>query len=210
MNMSEDRDFEESGDQSGLSAMLSNLSAREQMMLKAMLGVFVALALVVVVGLSQRAVSDLEAETALYQGALTLLATAGPAYLEAQEAGVDLDPRLERFSDEALDQGRLQLTSFVATHAAAANVQVGSYDEEQNPLRSGRGEDSGPRITERQLRIDVRSASMDNLLDMLQRIEDSGEAVIIKRFNIQALRDDGDVRARIYVSTFERRPQEES
>lgn len=194
----------------GIGAQLENLSERERLLLKAMLGVFALLAVVVIVFMSQRAVADLEAETRQYSNALSLLATAGPAYLETQQGG-DADPRVARFSDEVLNEGRVQLTGFVATHAGATNVAVSSYNEQQNALGTeGRG-DSGPRIIERALQIDIRSAEMDRLVEFLHRIEESSDPVVIRRVRIHTGRNEGEVRqVQVVISTFERRGSEES
>ena len=203
-----DKMTEEQDAPGGLKGQLANLSPRELMLLKAMFGVFAVLGVAVIIGLAQRSVAQLEAETALYEGALSLLATAGPEYAAAQSGDAG-DPRVERFSDQDLDEGRVQLTSFVATHAAATNISVSSYDEDQNPLGS-RQDSGGPVITERLLRVDIRDAQMEPLIEMLHRIEESSEPVIIKRVDIRALRNEGQVRARIFISTFQRRQQEES
>jgi hypothetical protein len=192
-----------------LKAALDNLSQRERMLLKVMVGVFAFLALAVVIGLSQRSIGELRAETATYESALQLLATAGPNYIEAQ-GGQAEDPRLVKFTDEVLDEARVQLTSFVATQASAAGISVSSYDEDQHTLGSARPEEGMPIIIERQLRIDIREAQMDRLIDMLHRIEESGEPVVIKRIDIRALRDEGSVRVRLFVSTFQRRMPEGS
>ncbi len=194
---------------SGLRGALNNLSERERTLLKAMGGVFAVLAIFLVIGLTQRSVNEIKAETATYETALNLLATAGPAYLESQ-GGHDEDPRVAMFTDEVLDETRVQLTSFVATQASAAGINVSSYDEDQHPLGSTRPEEGEPIIIERQLRVDIREADMDRLIDMLHRIEESDEPVVIKRVDIRALRDEGKVRVRLFVSTFQRRMAEGS
>lgn len=198
-------------EKSGLREQLQNLSDREKMMLKIMAGVFAVLGLVLIIGLSQRAIGELEAETRTYANALSQLADRGPAYLEAQQGG-DVDPRVARFPDEALDSGRIQLTGFVATHAAATNVAVTSYNEQQNAIGNEGRRDSGPRIIERSLQVDIRSAQLDRLVEFLQRIEESPDAVIIRRIRMNAGRnEDGEVRqVQVVISTFERRSGEET
>lgn len=193
----------------GLQAALANLSDRERMLLNVMGVIFACLAVVVVIGLSQRSLAAIEAQTLAYEQSLALLATAGPAYLEAQGGG-NQDPRLAVFTDDVLDNTRVPLNSFVATHASAAGITVTSYDPSQHPLGSTRPEEGMPIIYEDQLRIDIREAEMDRLIDMLHRIEESGEPVVIKRIDIRALRDEGKVRVRLFVSTFHRRVPEAS
>ena len=201
---------EKAGSPGGFKEQLENLSERERLLLKAMLGVLTILALVVVVFFSQRAVAALEAETRLYSNALSLMATAGPAYQEAQQGG-NVDPRVAKFSDEVLNEGRVQLTGFVATHAGATGVAVSSYNEQQNALGTERRGDAGPRIIERALQIDIRSAEMDRLVEFLHRIEESTDPVVIRRVRIHTGRSDGEVRqVQVVISTFERRGTEES
>jgi hypothetical protein len=196
---------------SGLKDSLSKLSDREKKLLLAMAGVFVTLALLVTISLFQRSLQELEKDTNNLQQALNTLALAGPAYVQRTAGAGDADPRAARFSDEVLKNNELRLTSFVATHAAATNITVNSYDEDQLPLgsRSKTGPDAGPVVIERTLRADIREAQMDNLLQLLDRIENSGEPVVIKRLDVRAQRGrEGQVRAMLIVSTYERRDKE--
>lgn len=190
-------------------SVLDNLNERERMLLKAMLGVFVLLGLFVIVGLAQRSVSELEMETAQYQTALDLLAAEGPAFLAAQQ-GTDEDEmtRADLFTEEVLQDNQVQLTSYVASHASAVNVSVSSYDVDEQPLGS-RGDDSGPLIEERQLRVDIRNAEMDKFIELLHRIEESREPVVIKRIDVRSVRDEGKVRALLVVSTFQYADEDE-
>ncbi|MFU8805579.1 MAG: hypothetical protein ACNA8W_17330 [Bradymonadaceae bacterium] len=196
----------------GLRAALGKLSAREQKLVMAMLGVFVILSLAVVIGLFQRSLHELEEDTQNLQLALSTLSLAGPAYVARTTDSGEVDPRVARFSDEILSNNDLKLTSFVATHAAATNINVNSYDEDQIPLGSktkGGKADDGPVIVERQVRVDIREAQMDNLLKLLERIENSPEPVIVKRLDVRAQRGrEGQVRAMFIVSTYIRRDKE--
>ncbi|RAL22821.1 hypothetical protein DL240_07975 [Lujinxingia litoralis] len=204
--MSEEQ--KESG-KKGLAESIANLSDRERKLLGLMFATFAVLGIFVTVMLVQRSLADIESETQTYEDVLNLLATAAPDYL-AQEAGGAVDPRVERFSDEVLDNNTVQLTSLVATHATAANISVSSYDEDQSPLGSTRGSKDGPIIVERTLRVDIRRAEMNALIDLLDRIETSGDPVIIKRVDVRSVGGEGMVRAQVVVSTFQRRAQEES
>ena len=193
---------------SGLKAKYDELSEREQMLIKLMLGVFAALALFVVVALAQQAVMDLEEQTMQYESALSLLASQGPEYATAQAVGDDDDGEVTRadlFTDEVLRDNQVQLTSYVASHASAVDVSVSSYDVDEQPLGSSRrgDEESGPMIEERQLRADIRNADMDKLIELLHRIEESREPVVIKRIDVRSVRDEGKVRALLIVSTFQ-------
>ncbi|RVU44889.1 hypothetical protein EA187_10150 [Lujinxingia sediminis] len=197
------------GQKKSLAETIAGLSDRERKLLAAMFATFAVLGIFVTVMLVQRSLDTIEAETTTYEDVLNLLATAGPDYL-AQEAGGAVDPRVERFSEEVLDNNTVQLTSLVATHATAANIAVSSYDEDQSPIGSARGNDGGPIIVERLLRVDIRRAEMNALVDLLDRIEKSDDPVIIKRVDVRSVGGEGQVRAQLVVSTYQRRAQEES
>ncbi|RDV38561.1 hypothetical protein DV096_07040 [Bradymonadaceae bacterium TMQ3] len=197
------------GQKKSLAETIAGLSDRERKLLAAMFATFAVLGIFVTVMLVQRSLDTIEAETTTYEDVLNLLATAGPDYL-AQEAGGAVDPRVERFSEEVLDNNTVQLTSLVATHATAANISVSSYDEDQSPIGSARGNDGGPIIVERLLRVDIRRAEMNALVDLLDRIEKSDDPVIIKRVDVRSVGGEGQVRAQLVVSTYQRRAQEES
>lgn len=193
----------------GIKGALSKLSPREQKYLMAMGGIFFLLGLFITVNLFQSSLQELEADTQSLQQALNTLALAGPAYIQRTGDVSAGDPRTARFSDEILTNNELRLTSFVATHAAATNITVNSYDEDQIPLGSRSKTDSGPVVIERQLRADIREAQMENLLKLLERIENSGEPVVIKRLDVRAQRGrEGQVRAMLIVSTYVRRDKE--
>ncbi len=193
-----------------VSGILENLTERERMLLKAMLGVFVILGLFVLVGLAQRSVAELEHQTAQYQTSLDLLASEGPAFLAAQHGGDDdVMTKADLFTEEILQDNEVQLTSYVASHASAVDVSVSSYDVDSHPLGSTGGDNSGPLIEERQLRVDIRNAEMDKFIELLHRIEDSREPVVIKRLDVRSVRDEGKVRALLIVSTFQYADEEE-
>ncbi len=192
-------------DESG--GMLDNLTEREQVLLKAMFGVFALLAIFVIVGLVQRSVAEIDEETSQYAMALELLANQGPQYMSAQ-AGDDDFTRADLFTEEVLHDNEVQLTSYVASHASAVDVSVSSYDVDEQPLGS-RGDQEGPLIEERQLRVDIRDAEMDRFVELLHRIEESREPVVIKRIDVRSVRDEGMVRALLIVSTFQYADEEE-
>ena len=180
------------------------LTDREQVLLKAMFGVFAVLALSVVVFLAQQSVVELEEETARYQTALQLLAAEGPAYAREQAGGdTDTDDwtRVDLFTDEVLRDNPISLTSYVERNASAVGVNVTNYDPHEEPL--GGRDDEGPLIIERQLQIDIRGSKMDDLVEMLHRLEESREPIVIKRLDIGSVRAEGEVRAQVSVSTFE-------
>lgn len=186
--------------------MLEKLSEREKMQL-AGLGLFLmVMASVVSVGLFQRAMGDIEAATNRYESALDYLATAAPAYAEraAEESAAGTHKRID---DESLRKNNLQLTSFVAEQAKAANIEVTSYDEDELPF--GNKKDGGPIVVEKQLRAEIRIAQMSALMDLLDRIHKSSEPVFVKRLDIRAQRKKpGEVRAVITFSTYVKKDAE--
>ncbi len=204
----------QSGPKSRLKEQLDNLTEREQMLLKVMLGVFALLALSVVIFLAQQATVELEERTARYQTALDLIATEGPSFVEQEVDDDDGDfTHADLFTDEVLQDNPVQLRGEVAAHAEAVGVSVSSYDTDEQPLGgNGFGDDDngGPLVIERQLQIDVRNAEMDRLVEMLHRIEESRDPMVITRIDMRSVRDDGHVRALVSVATYEYGDDEES
>lgn len=199
----------DSGGISRLREMYADLTDREQMLLKAMLGVFAVLAVAVVVGLVQQSIGELEEETAQYRTALNLIAEQGPAYVETQREGEDPDQvtRADLFTDEVLEDNTVQLTSSVASHAEAVGVSVSSYDTDEQPIG---GDDEGPLIIERQLTVDIRGAGLEQFLELLHRLEESREPMVIKRLDVRSVREPGNVRALLVVATYQYGDEEES
>ena len=193
-----------------LSEILNNLSEREQMLVKAMFGVFAVLGIFVIVAIAQSSVAELEEETLQYETALNLIAMHGPQFMSAQHVGDEEVTKADLFTEDVLQDNDIQLTSYVASHASAVDVSVSSYDVDEQPLGSRGGENEGPLIEERQLRVDIRNADMDKFIELLHRIEESREPVVIKRIDVRSVRDEGKVRALLMVSTFQYADQEES
>ncbi len=200
---------------SKLKEQFDNLTDREQMLLKVMLGVFAVLALGVMVFLAQQSVVELEEETSRYRSALDLMADGGAAYIQ-DEATADTDDadslsKADLFTEEVLRDNPVQLTSYVAQHASAVDVSVSSYDTDEHPLGSDTaGDDEGPIVVERQLTADIRGAEMERFVELLHRIEESREPIIIKRIDVHSVGDVGEIRALLIVSTFEYGDEEES
>ncbi len=193
----------------GLVASFSALSERERKGLTAMGLVLTVLLLALVVGLFQRSLGELERESQRYEKALNLLSVVGPQYAQKMAGSSDGGGRDARFSAEVLSKNDLKLTSFIATHAAATNITVSSYDESQTPLGAKSKNDTGPITTERQLSVDIREVEMDKFLELLERIESSREPVFIKRMDVRALPNQaGSVRVMLVVSTYIRRDKE--
>ena len=193
----------------GLGASFSALSDRERKGLIAMALVMTLLLVALIVGLFQRSLGDLERESQRYEQALNLLSVVGPQYAQKTAGSSEGSGRDARFSADVLSKNDLKLTSFVATHAAATNITVSSYDESTMPLGAKSKTDTGPITTERQLSVDIREAEMDKFLELLERIESSREPVIIKRMDVRALKNQpGSVRVLLVVSTYIRRDKE--
>lgn len=191
-----------------LREQLSELSDRERTLLGAMAIIMPTLLAILVLGVFYTSLGEVEESTRRYQQSLDLVSTVGPSYLERRQSSAGEDGLRARFSDEVMTNNELKLTSFIATQAAAVDINVSSYDESELPIGSKSGAD-GPLITERKLKIEIRDAQFDTLLKLLERIETSGEAVVIKRIDMRAKRrQPGKVTARIEVSTYVKKDQE--
>lgn len=183
------------------------LSERERYQLIG-LGIFLCvMATIVGVALFQRQMEEIEQATTRYETALDFLATAGPAYAERASAEA-ASATHKNIDDETLTNNDIKLTSFVAEHAEKTNITISSYDEDQLPF--GNKNAGGPIVIEKQLRVEIRSAKMSELIELLDLIEKSEEPVFIKRLDIRAQRKKpGEVRAVVTVSTFVKKPPQE-
>lgn len=202
----------QSNQSQGLSQALSNLTDRERMLLGAMVVVAVLIGIFIAVTMARQSLADVEAEAESYNDALTAIIAQGPAYMEAQAGGDSDDDhrtRADLFTEEVLEDNDVQLTSYVASHASAVDVSVSSYDVDEQPLGALGDDDEGPMLEERQLRADIRNAEMDRLVELLHRLEESREPVVTTRVDIRSVRDEGEVRALVVVSTFEYLDEEE-
>ncbi len=182
-------------------SFLDSLSPRDRKLLK-LLPVIPTLALVVIGGVFfARSIDSVEQEVAAHRSTLEYLAKAAPEFVEKQARAQGAKSH-KTMDEEKLKSNNIKLTSFVAEHAAAAEITIASYDEDEMPFGGSGKSNTGPIITERQLRIEVREAQMSKLLDLLDRIEKSSEPVYIKRLDIRDIKKAGDVRAVVTVSTF--------
>ncbi len=200
-----DQESTDTGTQ-GLAGVLNNLNQRERVLLAAMAVIGVLIVVMVLVTMARQSVADVEEQTRQHQTALTALIEYGPEYVGAQapESDGGQASRVDLFTEDVLENNEVQLTSYVASHASAVDVSVSSYDVDESPIgSSGDSEDDGPMIEERRLRIDIRNAEMDRLVELLHRLEESREPVVISRVDIRSVRDEGQVRALVVVSTFQ-------
>lgn len=182
------------------------LSERERHALVGLGGFLCFLVIVVAVVLFQRHVAEIEDSTRRYADALDFLAAAGPAYAERLNAE-SAEGTHKKIDDETLTNNDIKLTSFVAEHAEKAEITVSSYDEDQIPY--GNKNTDGPIVVERQLRVEIRNAEMNDLVQMLDLIERSPEPVFVKRLDIRGIRKNpGEVRAVLTISTFTKKQQE--
>lgn len=190
-----------------LSEKFSELSDREKKMVIAMAVILPLLAMVLVIGVFSRSLTDIEDQTRSYQQSLDLVAAAGPTYLKSQQSA-DKDGMADIFTEEVLEDNPVKLTGFIAARANEAGVNPSSYDTEDIPIGSKSGDKSGPIIVEKKVKVDIRQVQIDNFLKFLEAIETSGEPVVIKRIDLRGrARTPGDVRARVEVSTFVKRKQ---
>ncbi len=166
-----------------------------------MLITFASLGLFVGVMAFRGSMEEIQKEADDYRSALDYLALAGPDYV-AQKASRSAKKSHKKVDDETLASNAIKLTSFVAEHAAAAQITVTSYDEDSLPFGGSGKKDDGPIIIEKQLRVEIRDAEMSKLLELLDRIEKSPEPVFVKRLDIRDQKKPGEVRAVVTVSTF--------
>lgn len=162
---------------------------------------FIVLGLFVLVMTFRGKMETIEQETSGYRAALDYLAIAGPEY-QAKIASDNSKKSHKKTDDDTLQNNAVKLTSFVAEHAAAAQITVTSYDEDSLPFGGSGKNNDGPIILENQLRVEIREADMTKLLDLLDRIEKSPEPVFVKRLDVRDMKKPGEVRAVITVSTF--------
>lgn len=185
-----------------ISQQIEELSDREKKLLLAMAIILPTLVGVLVIGVFYQSLNDIEESTRQYQQSLNLVTTVGPTYMKKKQSGSKDQGVRSKFSDEVMVGNDIKLTSFVATQAAAVNINVSSYDESEIPIGSKSG-DGGPIITERKLKVDIRDANFEKLLKLLERIESSDKPVVLKRIDLRGKRrTPGEVRARIEVSTY--------
>jgi type II secretory pathway component PulM len=191
-----------------LRQQLDELSDRERKLLIAMAIILPTLVGILVVGIFYRSLNEIEDSTRQYKQALNLVSTVGPSYMERKTTGSKDQGVRAKFTEEVMTDNDIKLTSFIATQAAAVNINVSSYDESEIPIGSKSG-DEGPIITERKLKVEIRDAQFATLLKLLERIEASDRPVVIKRVRIQGKpRRPGEVSARIEVSTYVKKEQQ--
>lgn len=178
----------------------ANRTASERKYLMALGGTFVVLGVLIAVLQFRASMDDIESEANTYRSTLDYLAAAAPDYL-ASRASQEGKKGHKKVDDETLSSNNIKLTSFVAEHAAAAQITVTSYDESSMPFGNAK-KDDGPIILEKQLRVEIRDAQMAALLDLLDRIEKSPQPVFIKRLDIREQKKPGEIRAVVTVSTF--------
>ena len=192
----------------GLSGALAKLTERERSLLGLMAICLTGLALAIGVYLFSSSQKQKQVEIDQYQETLDALQEYGPTYIAQQNAESEGGSDRGRFNSETLKNNRVKLTSFVATHASAVDLKVDNYDEDELPLSTG-NKDDGPILTEHSVKVDIKSAEMDKVILLLDRIEKSKEPVIIKRVNLRNLtREKGKVRANVVLSTYSQKDQE--
>ncbi len=187
----------------------AGLTDREQKLVVAMAVVLPLVVVALVIGVFNRSLSEIESQSQSYENALELVSAGGAEFAKKQNAQDEDSGLAAQFTDEVLDDNQVKLTSFIASKATAAGVSVSSYDSEEHPIGSSSGSKSGPIIVERRVKVDIRDARHDDILKFLEQIESSGEPVVIKRVDLRGkARSPGEVRARVEVSTFDRRNQD--
>lgn len=151
-----------------------------------------------------QSLGTMEDEIERYRQALEAMAEAAPKLAEAKAASAaSADDGASRFSPEVLAKNELKLTSFVASHATAADIKIENYDEDSSVLSSNK--ETGASLTEKIVKVEVREAEFDKVLAFLERIETSREPVVVKVISLRA-KDvkarNNIVRANLQISTY--------
>lgn len=186
-----------------LAKTYEGMTEREQMLVKVAGIVLPVIALTFVGLFFNNSLSSVHQEIDEHEQMLKLLGDVAPEYRKTQKKSGN--KTTGKFSNEALEQNDVKLTSFVATHATAVGVQVDSYDENERPLGSESDEESSS-LTKLRVTVKIREADHEKLMKLLERIETAGEPVVIERITMtQKRRDPGKVRATLIVTTYKRK-----
>lgn len=179
----------------------SDRNDREQLLMKVAAVVLPLVAIAFVGVLYNQSLNSIRQDIKSYERTLELLGNIAPEYGTRQNSG---DTQSDKFSEKALENNDIKLTSFVATHATAVGIQVDSYDETDR--RIGGEEEGGPPLSKLQVDVEIRKAPTDKLMKLLERIEKADEPVVIERVTLsRKKRDAGKVRGKIVVTTFKRK-----
>ncbi|MFB6265224.1 MAG: hypothetical protein ABEL76_16620 [Bradymonadaceae bacterium] len=181
----------------------ADLTDREQKLLTAM-AIVVPLAGLAFFGLLvDRSFKSIEDDIRENEQILEMLEKVAPRY-KRQKAKSDPGRYARKFAPKKIENNKVKLTSFVATHATATGVNVDSYDENDRPLESG-GKD-GSTLMKHQVIVEINEVQMAKLTDLLERIELSEKPVFIERTKLVRRRNaKGSVRATLVVTTFKRK-----
>ncbi len=190
-----------------LTDIYDNLNDREQLWVK-IAGVVLPLVLLTFIGLVfNNSLNATRTEIDEKKELLDKLAKIAPDYNKNQEDGAE--QQQAKFSPEAIENNNVKLTSFVATHATAVGIQVDSYDESERPISSSGGEAEGDgesSLYRADVTVEIRGATTDKLLKLLERIETADKPVVLERVTLtNQRRNAGEVRATIIVATFKRK-----
>jgi hypothetical protein len=184
-----------------------DLTDREQKLVVAA-GVVLPLVVLIFIGLVfNNSLNATRTEIDEKKELLNKLAEIAPDYNQNKKEGGD--QQQAKFSPEAIENNNVKLTSFVATHATAVGVQVDSYDESERPISSSGGEAEGEAessLYRADVTVEIRGATTDKLLKLLERIETADKPVVLERVTLtNQRRNAGEVRATIIVATFKRK-----
>ncbi len=185
-----------------------DLNDREQLWVK-IAGVILPLVFLTFVGLLfNQSLDSVRTTIDERQELLSKLAEVAPEYRERQKKG-ETDQTQTKFSPEAIEENDVKLTSFVATHATAVGIQVDSYDESERPISSSgeeQDDEEEASLYRAEVTAEIRGASNEKLLKLLERIETADEPVVLERITVtNNKREASKVRADIIVTTFKRK-----
>jgi hypothetical protein len=183
---------------------LSKLSAGERQKLMLLVLNFLVLGMGSAIYMFYQSLGAMEEEIERYRQAIEAMAEVAPKLAEAKAAAAQgAEDSASRFTPEILSKNDLKLTSFVASHATAADIKIENYDEDSIILSNNK--DTGASLVEKIVKVEVREVEFDKLLNFLERIETSREPVVIKVISLRAKdtkKRDGLVRASLQISTY--------
>lgn len=181
----------------------SDLTDREQLLLKGGAVIVPLMAIIAIGILVNRSFHSVEQEIDRYEDVIELINQVGPD-LRRQRASSDQNTFVEKFSREAIKKNEVGMTSFVSTQAAAAGVKVDSYNENKQPKDTGQNDEDST-LLKVELDVQINEVTFDKLLRLLERIETSSKPVFVERIKLtRRRRQEGKVRVKLVVTTYKR------
>lgn len=177
---------------SGLRARWDQLSERERVMLAALCGAFVLVAIVIGALLVSSHIDDLESDNAAMRQALRDIDSERDTYLQARGKAAQLEARL--------GSGGVQLEGLLEDAAKKTGVEIAETNE-----RPAAQVGADKRYTQRDVDLRIRQVTLDRLAKFLRVIE-TGPNLVLTTGLTARVRDDKheDLEVELTVSTWEK------